>query len=79
MIGAGGGIGAGVGTDVVVDLGLGADIFVGPDGGLSGSSGDGDSKLGVVTDGDGDKCDVVGDSRSGRFKCLAANISSRRF
>jgi hypothetical protein len=51
--------------------GTGADIFAGPDSGLSGSSGDGDNELGVVTDSDGDRCDVVGKLRSGRFECLA--------
>ena len=58
-------IGAGGGT------GAGADVFAGSDGELSGGSGDGDRELGVVTDGVGDKCDVVGELRSERFECLA--------
>ena len=43
------------------------------DGELSGGGGDGDRELGVVTDGDSDKCDVVGELRSERFKCLASS------
>ena len=52
-------------------------MFAGSDGGLSiggilsGGSGDGDNKLEVVTDGDGNRCGIVGELRSGRFKCLA--------
>ena len=68
-IDAGGGTGAG--ADVVADVGTGADIFAGPDSGLSSSGGDGDNELGVVTDSDSDRCDVVGKLRSGRFECLA--------
>ena len=59
MISVGRGTGAGVGADVVADPRPGADIFAGSDGELSVGSGDGDNELGVVTDGDGDKCDVV--------------------
>ena len=32
-----------IGADVVADVGSGAHVFAGPDGGLSGSSGDGDN------------------------------------
>jgi hypothetical protein len=73
MIGAGRGTGAGAGADVVADSGPGADTFAGSDGGLSGGGGDSDNELGVVTDGDGDKCDVVGELRLGRFECLASS------
>jgi hypothetical protein len=72
-IGTGGGTGAGGGADVVADVGPGADVFAGSDGGLSGSGGDGDSELGVITEGDGDRCDVVSELRSGRFECLASS------
>ena len=71
-IGAGGGTGADAGADVVAAAGSGADAFTGSDCVMSGSGGDGDRELGVVTDGDGDKCDVVGELRSERFECLAS-------
>jgi hypothetical protein len=60
-IGVGGGIGAGAGVDVVADAAPGADVFAGSDGELSGGGGDGDSELRVITDDDGNKCDVVGE------------------
>ena len=68
-IGSGGG--TGTGADVVAVAGSGTDVFAGSDGKLSGGGGDGDRELGVVTDGDGDKWDVVGEFRSERFECLA--------
>ena len=68
----GGGTGAGAGADVVADAAPGADMFAGSDGELSGGGGDGDSKLGVITDGDGDKCDIVGKLWSEEFECLAS-------
>ena len=71
-IGAGGGTGAGAGADIVAVAGSGADVFAGSDGKLSGGGGDGDRELGVVTDGDGDKWDIVGEFRSERFECLAS-------
>ena len=71
-IGAGGGTGAGVGADVVAVAGSGADVFAGSDGELSGGGGDGDRELGVITDGDGDKWDVVGKFQSEIFECLAS-------
>ena len=66
-IGAGGGTGAGV--DVVAVAGSGAEVFAGSDGELSGGGGDGDRELGVITDGDGDKWDVVGEFQIGRASC----------
>ena len=70
-IDAGEGTSAGAGADVVAESGPGADIFAGSNGELSGSGGYGDNELGVVTDGDGDRYDVVDEFRSGRFECLA--------
>ena len=68
----GAGRGTGAGADVVAVAGSGADVFAGSDGELSGGGGDGDRELGVITDGDGDKWDVVGEFRSERFECLAS-------
>ena len=65
-----------MGADVVADEGPGADVFAGFDGELSGSGGDGDNELGVVTDSDGNGCDVVGELRSGRFECLALSAGT---
>ena len=64
-------VGACLSVDVVAAAGSGADVFAGSDGELSGGSGDSDRELGVVTDGVGDKCDVVGELRLERFECLA--------
>ena len=76
MIGTVGSTGAGAGADVVAAAGPGADVFAGSEGELSGGGGDGDRELGVVTDSDGDKCDVVGELRSERFKCLASSLGT---
>ena len=62
-----------MGADIVAVAGSGADVFAGSDGELSGGGGDGDRELGVVTDSDGDKCDVVGELQSERFECLASS------
>jgi hypothetical protein len=66
-------VGACLSVDVVAAAGSGADVFAGSDGELSGGGGDGDRELGVITDGDGDKWDVVGEFRLERFECLASS------
>ena len=68
-----GGTGAGMGANVDMDAsaGAGVDVFAGSIGGLSGDGGD--NELGIITDSDGDKCDVVGQFQSGIFECLASS------
>ena len=58
---------------MVAAAGPGADMFASSDGELSGGGGDSDRELGVVTDADSDKCDVVGELRLERFECLASS------